>query len=309
MRLLLIALLVLFFGSANAAQYKIPWKGDHAHNSDRIWSPDNRDDSGYSKNFLNGTPEEGGKVQKDGELWVETLTPENTAAPVPFVVLMHGCMGMSSLTSAWAHRVARFLNAEGIGVLILDSFTTRKVEQSCGMPDLHWARRRADDAYSALDYLVEHKLARPDEVYVMGQSGGGSATLVAMTTVEADHRYKFAAGFPVVPQCIYSSVRNGNYSNPLMIFVAEKDDANDPRNCTELSRKQRPVPVRVVVYRNADHGFMEDYQARVMKGWTDRSGKDHYWHLSYNPAADKDMMQTIATAIRTRKFGNGVEFR
>jgi hypothetical protein len=30
---------------------------------------------------------------------------------------------------------------------------------------------------------------------------------------------------------------------------------------------------------------MEDYKERVVKGWTDLHGKDHYWHLSYNPTA------------------------
>ena len=33
---------------------------------------------------------------------------------------------------------------------------------------------RADDAYSALDYLIEKKLAKPDEVYVIGYSNGGT---------------------------------------------------------------------------------------------------------------------------------------
>jgi hypothetical protein len=57
--------------------------------------------------FLNGAPEEGGKVQKDGELWVETVLDENTAGPVPFVLVVHGCIGMSPLTSTWTHHVTR----------------------------------------------------------------------------------------------------------------------------------------------------------------------------------------------------------
>ncbi|MFX9597088.1 hypothetical protein ABTO83_20050, partial [Acinetobacter baumannii] len=75
---------------------------------------------------------------------VETMLPDNTSGPIPFVVLMHGCMGMTSVTSAWVHKVGHALNDQGVGVLILDSFTTRKVEKSCGYPDLHWGRRRAD---------------------------------------------------------------------------------------------------------------------------------------------------------------------
>lgn len=309
MRILLIAIIVLFFSPANAEQFKIPWNGDFAHNKSRTWSRDNPADSGFSRNFLNGTPEEGGKVQKDGELWIETMLPENSTGPVPFVVLMHGCDGMTPVTSAWSRHVGKVLNEQGIGVLILDSFTTRKVSQSCGTVDLHWQRRRADDAYSALHYLVENKLAKPDVVYLMGKSAGGSATLTAMTTVENDHKHKFAAGFSVVPPCINTEVRYGNYYVPLVLFVGEKDDAVDPKQCLELSKKHRSVPVQVIVYHDADHGFMDDYRPRVVKGWTDKNGQDHYWHMTYNPVAEKDMMQTVVSAIRTKKFAKGVEYR
>ncbi len=33
------------------------------------------------------------------------------------------------------------------------------------------------------------------------------------------------------------------------------------------------------------------------------------WHLSYDPAAEKDMMATINAAIKMKKFGKGVELR
>jgi hypothetical protein len=33
------------------------------------------------------------------------------------------------------------------------------------------------------------------------------------------------------------------------------------------------------------------------------------WHLSYNPAAEKDMMQTIISAIKTKRFVKGVDVR
>lgn len=305
-----LALVSLLISTAVEAKlYKIPWKGDYPHNSSRTWSRDNPHDSGFSKNFLNGTPEEGGKVQKDGELWADVYVPENTTGPISFVVLMHGCMGMSTLSGVWSQHVAQVLNAEGIGVLVLDSFTTRKVEKSCGMPDLHWGRRRSDDAFSALDFLIEQKLAKPDDVFIMGLSGGGTATLVAMSKGADDHKYRFAAGFPVVPSCINTPVKYGDYYNPLVLFVGEKDDANDPKHCLELTKKKRVIPVQVIVYKEADHGFMQDYKTRVMKGWTDSHGKDHFWHLSYNPTAEKDMMRAVISTIKTKKFVRGIEFR
>lgn len=44
-------------------EMKITWKGNYAHNSDKLWSKDNPYDSGFSKNFKNGAPEEFGEVK------------------------------------------------------------------------------------------------------------------------------------------------------------------------------------------------------------------------------------------------------
>lgn len=33
------------------------------------------------------------------------------------------------------------------------------------------------------------------------------------------------------------------------------------------------------------------------------------WHLSYNPTAEVDMMQTIVSALKTKKFVKGIESR
>jgi len=308
-RSIFIVVLMLWSTAASADMFKIPWKGDYKHNSTAPWSRANKDDSGFSRNFLNGTPEEGGKIQENGELWAETIVPANATGPIPYVVVMHGCMGLSSLTTEWAHHVGKVLNAEGIGVLILDSFTTRKVEKSCGMPDLHWGRRRADDAYSALDYLIEKKLAKPDEVYLMGQSNGGLATLIAMSKQEGDHPNRFAAGFPVVPSCINTPTRYGDYDRPMIIFAGENDDANPSKYCIEMLKKKRAIPLQLIVYKESNHGFMEDYKPRTAYGWTDTHGKVHNWTLSYNPAAEKDMMATMVAAIKTRKFVSGVTIR
>jgi len=78
MKRVLLTVMILICTAASADEFKIPWRGDYEHNSNKTWSRDNPYDSGFSKNFHNGMPEEGGKVQKDGELWVETPLPENT---------------------------------------------------------------------------------------------------------------------------------------------------------------------------------------------------------------------------------------
>jgi hypothetical protein len=47
----------------------------------------------------------------------------------------------------------------------------------------------------------------------------------------------------------------------------------------------------------------------VVPGNTDSDGKDHYWHLSYNLDAEKCMMQTVISALKTRTFPKGIEYR
>jgi len=182
MKSIFVLMLLLFSAEASAEEVRIRWKGEYPHNSSKHWSKDNPYDSGFSKNFKNGTPEEFGDLQKDGELNAFIYSPKNANGPAPFVILLHGCDGLGTLTKEWGQHVADVLNPQRIGVLVLDSFTTRYVDRTCGPADLHWGRRRADDAYSALDYLVEKKLAKADEVYLMGYSNGGTTTLVSMTT-------------------------------------------------------------------------------------------------------------------------------
>jgi dienelactone hydrolase len=275
--ILVLALLVSTAAAlADPPEIRIPWKGDYAHNSSKHWSKDNSYDSGFSKNFKNGTPQEFGDVQKDGELNAFVYTPKDAKGPVPFVIVLHGCDGLGTLAKEWAAHVADLLNKEGVGVLVLDSFTTRYVDSSCDLSDLHWARRRADDAYSALDYLIEKKLAKADEVYIMGYSNGGSTALVSLTTQEADHPRHFAAAF----------------------FMGDQDDANNPKWCEELTKKKRSVPVQMIEYQGANHGFPVNAPAHVFNGW----------HLSYNPVADQDMMQVIVSTLKTKKFAKGFDW-
>jgi dienelactone hydrolase len=299
MRILLAAFIGLILGSANAEEVRIPWRGDYAHNSNKTWSKDNPHDSGFSKNFKNGAPEEFNAIQKDGELKAEIIVPKNTTGPIPFMVVLHGCTGLETVTSEWARHVADVLNAEGIGALILDSFNTRYVDRSCGNADLHWGRRRADDAYSALDYLIEHKLAKPDEVYVMGMSNGGTTTLVTMTKTENDHKYRFAAGFPVVPSCISVTLKYGDYYNPMIVFAAEKDDANLSKYCLEMMKKTRATAVQLIMYKGDNHGFLLKAPDRIFNGW----------HLTYDPNAESDVMQTIVSVLKTKRFVKGIESR
>lgn len=298
-RNLLTVLTFLFQTPALGETVTIPWNGNYERNTEAPWSRTNPHNSGFSKLFKAGTPEENGSIQRTGDINAEIMSPISTGHPIPYIIMLHGCEGASAVNKEWVTRWAKTFNLQGIGVLLLDSFTTRHVKSTCGPADLHWARRRAEDAYSALTYLVEKNLADPDRIYLTGQSNGGTTTLVAMTKEANYHKYKFAAGFPLVPSCYSVTLKYGNYYNPMIVFSAEKDEANKVSFCLEMMKKKRVELMQLIVYKYSYHSYMINQPYRFFKGW----------HLAYDENANFDTLSEIVEAIKYGKYRKGVEYR
>jgi dienelactone hydrolase len=106
------------------------------------------------------------------------VRPQGGKGPIPFVIMLHGCSPMNQTLRNRAHDYGGRLVRAGYGVLVLDSFVTRGLgpDGICSDPSqLNWARRRADDAYAALDWLIEQKIADHKHVYVLGRSNGAAS--------------------------------------------------------------------------------------------------------------------------------------
>jgi dienelactone hydrolase len=297
MRILIAAALVVSATAVQAEKVRIPWKGDYAHNFDDHYSPQNKYKSGLSKFFNNGAPEESGKIQREGVLEAELIKPNDAAGMVPYVILMHGCSGLTPPVARWAREKARIFLDQGYGVLIPDSFKTRNVREVCGSPNYHWGWRRAEDAYSALDYLIDNKLAKPDDVYVMGRSNGGTAAVMIADAYEVrSHQNKFAAIFAVSPGCIgLTKWRSGI---PLVMFVGERDDANDPKVCEQLEMATG-APVQIVKFKCVYHGYEDKGPPYTFHGW----------HMEYNAKADKETMDRTLSLIKSRSYQRGLEYK
>jgi dienelactone hydrolase len=281
--------LTLLTTAASAEQVRIKWIGDYSHNSDAVYSPENKYRSGLSKNFLNGAPEEGGKVQRDGVLNAELLKPKGSSGPLPFIILMHGCSGLTRPVQKWADEKADIFLKRGYGVLILDSFTTRHVKAVCGEGNYHWGLRRAEDAYSALTYLIENKIADRSRVFVMGRSNGGTAVLqIGNAIMSDDHQYGFAMIFAVSPGC--AGLDRSTFVRPSVIFIGDKDQANDPKKCELL---QERGPIKFVLFPGVHHGFEDKGPAYVFHGW----------RMEYNGTADSETIdQTLALMANPKDF-------
>jgi dienelactone hydrolase len=298
MRRLLIIFAGLLIVPVQAETVKIPWKGDYAHNYEEIYSPNNLYLPGSSKNFQNGAPEEHGQIKKDGYLLAEIITPKNITGPVPFIILMHGCSGLTPLVEKWAKTKAKIFLDQGIGVLILDSFKTRQVDSLCDTgTNYHWGWRRSEDAYSALDYLIENKLAVSNQVSVMGRSNGGTAVVMTATLkmVRGHHNY-FAAAFAVSPGC-YALDRE-KYAIPLTIFIGDKDTVTVSELCKSLVRPTG-APVQMIEFKGVYHGYEDKAATYIFHGG----------HLEYNAKADKETVERTLALIKSKNYQRGLEYR
>jgi dienelactone hydrolase len=291
------ALSLLCWPSCGYAEpVKFNWSGSYPHNKDQLYTNENPHLSAWTTRFQNGAPEEKGKVQDRGQLSGDIRLPKGPG-PFPFVVVLHGCTGLDPVMP-WANDTARLFNGHGIGVLLLDSFGPRNVARSCGEGDYRWAVRRAEDAFSALDYLLERKIAISEKIFVMGRSNGGRATVLAMDARMERHAHRFAAGFALVPNC--TSHETAQYYAPLVVFAAEHDDANPAKACIEMTQQSRKVPVRTIVFKNTFHGYMDKGRPYTFNGW----------RMAPNPRATASTLVDIVKLVKgDLSVATGVEYR
>jgi hypothetical protein len=81
----------------------------------------------------------------------------------------------------------------------------------------------------------------------------------------------------------------------LIVFIAVDDDANDPAFCIkmgETKRKDGHPPLKVIVYKGALHGYMDNLPFRYVHGW----------RMGYSHSAAQD---TVGKSLRTSRAISG----
>ncbi len=216
------------------------------------------------------------------------LRQPESAAPLPAVVLLHGCNGsFKRLDERWGKRVAGW----GYVSLVLDSFGPRGVSNTCasGAPvDM------AFDAYRALDYLAQQPFVDSARVVLLGFSQGGWLTLTSLErgVIEQTAHHKFRAGIAFYPPC---KGFKDDMTVPTLILIGTSDDWTPAQDCRDMvegrdgfgisREKGVGVPAKLIVYPGAYHAF--DVPGLQIP----RNYLGH--HLEYNEAAAAQSIEAV----------------
>jgi dienelactone hydrolase len=213
------------------------------------------------------------------------LTRPDGPGPFPAIVHLHGCGGLPDdvkrgANSFWSERLASW----GYAVLVVDSFTTRGIDNTCSGE----IAPRTADAYGALAWLARQSFVDANRIALLGFSAGGIATLsiaeardFELFENEGEHTLKAAVAF--YPACMSDNA----LKMPTLILTGELDDWTLAAACrATAARRTGGSPVRLIVYPGTYHSFD-----------IPRPGRRYFGHwLEYNAAAAE------AATEETRRF-------
>lgn len=205
--------------------------------------------------------------------------------PFPAVIVLHGCNGVSQNTRVWARRLASW----GYAALIIDSFSSRGLQQVCDGSRALPGPERARDVFAAAAYLRSRSDIDGGRIGVLGYSHGGWTALNASTkkSIAEAGVPPFRAIVALYPFCPIKVAPP--LASDVQIFTGDADDWAKASNCrTFVDKYAADAPHRpaLVVYPGARHSFNSNRPDRV-----------YYDHrLAYDPKATADAVE------RTRKF-------
>ncbi len=180
-----------------------------------------------------------------------------TDEPLPVVVLVHGCGGVSGASLGWT----RELEAVGIASFLVDSFSERDIRSVCtGAEGINQATLLVD-MYRALDELDEHPYVDTSRVAIMGFSMGGRTALwSAMARFQERYGGRpldgYLAFYPL--GCYIELERETDVAGgPVRIFHGEADDWLPIRQCEEYVGRLEDGGVDIALFSYADalHAF------------------------------------------------------
>ena len=215
------------------------------------------------------------KLGKMGATISGTFFKPEGDGPFPTVVLMHGCSGLNRFVSRGLKSHASFLVENGYAALILDSFTSRG--KSGGFictsnSELARARfYRKVDAYNTLRHLKSLPYVDSNNIFLMGQSNGGSVALKVASQqqypkIPDDLSFRGIVAFYPWCEALPKKLRT-----PVLVLGGAKDDWTPLGSCLYAKKRDLGKPYQVVKYKNAHHSFdlfisVQSYRGHTVGG-------------------------------------------
>jgi dienelactone hydrolase len=281
-----------------------------------------------NEQFLSGD-RYGKPVMLAGELRL----PRSTAPKVPVIVLMHGSGGINPAHDRWAHD----LNAAGIGVFILDSFTGRGIVSTAADQSQLDSISMMHDAYAALARLAAHPRIDPSRIGVMGTSKGAVAAIYSsnqrFSKMYGPPNVEFATHIGLYTPCNVSYAQDDRVTGkPIRMYHGIADDYVSIEPCRTYTARLKQAGADVVLteYPDAHHAYdvftlpasQRNANAQTTRNCLLREGEkgqilnaktgqpyslandacvEQGPHVGYNEAAHKATVQAV-TAFVTQAF-------
>ena len=180
----------------------------------------------------------------------------------PAVVLLHGCSGLltrGGKIGANARFWAEHFRDHGYVALLVDSFTTRGIDEVCtGRHNLSVVQERAADARGALQFIRQRAGVQADRVGLVGWSNGAGAVLSVLFN-KGEPQRDFHAAVAFYPSCRRTYPGGPDYRPyaPLLVLIGAKDDWTPAAPCVQWTDRAQALgaPMRIKVYPDAHHGF------------------------------------------------------
>lgn len=217
------------------------------------------------------------------------------AGPFPAVVLMHGCGGWQPAVHYSLQLLSEFLSEHGYVVLNVDSFGPRDLSGDDMCASNAALRQalvyRAHDAFDAMRYLQSQAFVEPRDIFLMGQSNGGSVALEAadasgVKTFDGPQAFRGVVAY--YPWCGVYPGQPVNLASPLLIFNGGADNWVSASQCAGI--KANGASIAEVTYPDAVHSFDVEIPKQLYLG---------HW-IGYDPQAAEDSESKMLAFFNAR---------
>lgn len=203
--------------------------------------------------------------------------PEGATAPVPAILMFHGCGGLRQVQEDYARSALE----AGYGVLIIGSNAARGIDRFAAMSQVCtglrlWGRERAADVFAGLVLAREDDRIDASRLGLIGWSHGGWTVLEALDdagrhampealdigTGEAPDLAGVQTAMALYPYCgfpMHSDGREYARDIPLHAILAADDMIAPPGDCERLFERSEAAghPVDFQVWPGQTHAFDE----------------------------------------------------